>query len=195
MYDAGHGPHEPLLDLVVGTVVAQGDLEARLVPHSSRLRRAASGAKREDEDKNAVTDGTDAPGIVPVDARSLVAKGGGKQVWASFVSKANEGVQQATTATQRRRCSDGGHLHHLKQRRRWRWQRVTESETSAANTTERARASGCRQQQQQQQQQLQRRRRQRRRQQRRQRRRREQRRQRKLKRKRKRNQRRRHQQQ
>ena len=64
LYEAGYKPHELLLYLLIYTVVAQGDLEACLVPHSSRLRRAASGAKREDEDK--VTDGTDAPDVVPV---------------------------------------------------------------------------------------------------------------------------------
>ena len=80
MYDAGHGPHEPLLDLVVGAVVAQDDLETHLVPHSSRLRRAACGAEREDEDDGAVANGTDVPSVVPVDAHSLVAKGGGRRV-------------------------------------------------------------------------------------------------------------------
>ena len=80
MYDVGHGPHEPLLDLVVGAVVAQDDLETHLVPHSSRLRRAACGAEREDKDDGAVAEGTDAQDVVPVDARSLVAKGGGRQI-------------------------------------------------------------------------------------------------------------------
>ena len=70
-------------------VVAQGDLEARLVPHlpseqpsrtkeMDRSRRAADGAERGDED--AVADGKDAPGVGPVDARSLVVKGGGGRV-------------------------------------------------------------------------------------------------------------------
>ena len=80
MYDAGHGPHEPLLDIVVGTVVSQDDLEACLVPYSSRLRRSASGATHEDKDEGAVTNRIYAFGVVSVDARSLVVKGGDKQV-------------------------------------------------------------------------------------------------------------------
>ena len=88
----GHGPHEPLLDLVIGTVVAQGNTELHLVPHSSGLRRAACGAKRENKDDATISDGTYVPGAVLVDVCSLVTKGSGRRVcwwgiWAVLLAR------------------------------------------------------------------------------------------------------------
>ena len=76
MGGAEHGQHESLLNHVVGT----GDIEARLVPHLSGLRRDACCAEYEDEGDGTVVDRTDAPGVIPVDARSLVTKDGGRRV-------------------------------------------------------------------------------------------------------------------
>ena len=50
------------------------------MPQCFGLRQAACGAEREDEDNGAVTNGTDALGIVSVDAHLLVVKGGDRRV-------------------------------------------------------------------------------------------------------------------
>ena len=64
--------------------MAQGDFEARLVPHLSRLRQTASGAGREDKDEDAVTDGTYLPCVVPVGAHSLVTTAADEKLTGKF---------------------------------------------------------------------------------------------------------------
>ena len=81
MRGTGHGPHGPVLDIVVDTVMVQGDCVAHLVLHSSRLQWAACGIKHEDKDEYTVANGTDAPGVVPVNTHSFAAQGGGRRVY------------------------------------------------------------------------------------------------------------------